>query len=112
MAIPVIDMANLNGEDRSLIVAQIDNACKEYGFFQFLNHGIPHSLLDRVKRVCSENYKLAREQKFREAFPVKMLNSVLLEAKNNNWDQPKTIENVDWEDVITIQHMEETYLWP
>eukprot|EP01018_Ginkgo_biloba_P006766 Gb_20200 [translate_table: standard] len=64
MAIPVIDMANLNGESRAITMAQIENACQEWGFMQLLNHGIPTTLLDSVKKVCSENYKPTREKMF------------------------------------------------
>eukprot|EP01018_Ginkgo_biloba_P007269 Gb_08184 [translate_table: standard] len=112
MAIPVIDMANLTGESRAITMAQIENGCQEWGFMQLLNHGIPTTLLDSVKRVCSENYKLIREKEFSESFPVKMLNNALVEAANNGSTEPKKLDNVDWEDVFVINYMQESYVWP
>uniref|UniRef100_A0A0D6QX66 aminocyclopropanecarboxylate oxidase n=1 Tax=Araucaria cunninghamii TaxID=56994 RepID=A0A0D6QX66_ARACU len=113
MAIPVIDMSNLNGKDRKNIMAQIARACEEYGFFQLVNHGIPHPLMDRVKHVCSENFKLEREQKFlTESLPVKTLNKALVESANGSSAEPKKIDNVDWEDVFEILYDQKEYEWP
>jgi isopenicillin N synthase-like dioxygenase len=39
MAVPVIDMKKLlNGEERELTMAKIQNACQEWGFFQVILH--------------------------------------------------------------------------
>jgi len=34
MAVPVIDMKNIDGADREIIMAKIANACEGPGFFQ------------------------------------------------------------------------------
>ncbi|KAH9304111.1 hypothetical protein KI387_008515 [Taxus chinensis] len=110
MAIPVIDMANLNGEGRVDIMCQIAKACETPGFFQLLNHGISHSLMDSVKKVCSENYKLTREKNFGQSLPAKMLNHAMMAEANG-----KTcgeIKNMDWEDVFQINDMEASESWP
>ncbi|XVE95542.1 hypothetical protein REPUB_Repub02eG0106600 [Reevesia pubescens] len=73
MAIPVIDFSKLNGEERAKALAQIANACKEWGFFQLVNHGIPEELLERVKKVSSEFYKLEREENFNNSKLVNLL---------------------------------------
>ncbi|KAI8004813.1 1-aminocyclopropane-1-carboxylate oxidase [Camellia lanceoleosa] len=65
MAIPVIDFSKLNGEGRAKTMAEIANGCEEWGFFQLVNHGISEELLERVKKVCSECYKLEREEDFK-----------------------------------------------
>ncbi|KAH9304098.1 hypothetical protein KI387_008502, partial [Taxus chinensis] len=104
MAIPVIDMAN-----SSNIMAQIATACETTGFFQLLNHGIEHSLMDRVKEVCKENYKLNREGKFNESLPVRKLNNLRLEQLNGN---NSTECDIDWEDIFTIEHLQKTDSWP
>ncbi|XP_043720733.1 1-aminocyclopropane-1-carboxylate oxidase 5-like [Telopea speciosissima] len=97
MAIPVIDFSKLDdGEERSKTLSQIANGCEEWGFFQLVNHGISEELLERVKKVCSECYKLEREETFKNSKPVKMLND-LVEGKSN-----EKLENVDWEDVFTL----------
>eukprot|EP01018_Ginkgo_biloba_P040685 Gb_20201 [translate_table: standard] len=41
-----------------------------------------------------------------------MLNNALVEAANNSSTEPKKIENVDWEDVFLMNHMEESCVWP
>ncbi|XVF36979.1 hypothetical protein REPUB_Repub19eG0105500 [Reevesia pubescens] len=91
MAIPVIDFSKLNGEERAKTLAQIANACEELGFFQLENHGIPEELLERVKKVSSEFYKLEREENFKNSKLVNLLD-----------ETGEKLENVDWEDVITL----------
>ncbi|KAJ1387377.1 Oxoglutarate/iron-dependent dioxygenase [Sesbania bispinosa] len=103
MAVPVIDFSKLNGEDRAKTMAQIANGCEEWGFFQLTNHGIPEELLERVKKVASEFYKLEREENFKNSSTVKLLND-LAEKKGNG-----KLEHVDWEDVITLLDDNE---WP
>lgn len=70
---------------------------------QLVNHGIPEELLERVKKVCSEFYKLEREEGFKDSRPIRLLNE-LVEKKSGD-----KLENVDWEDVITLVDDNE---WP
>ncbi|XP_027090814.1 1-aminocyclopropane-1-carboxylate oxidase 5-like [Coffea arabica] len=105
MAIPVIDFSKLSGEERAKIMAQIANGCEEWGFFQLVNHGISEELLERVKRVASEYYKLEREEGFKTSAKVKMLNE-LVEKKSSD-----RLENVDWEDVFLLSDDNENE-WP
>ncbi|XWS25085.1 hypothetical protein CRYUN_Cryun27aG0040800 [Craigia yunnanensis] len=98
MAIPVIDFSKLNGEERAKTLAQIANACEEWGFFQLVNHGIPEDLLERVKKVSSEFYKLEREENFKNSKLVNLMD-----------ETGERLENVDWEDVITLSDDNE---WP
>ncbi|KAL4022761.1 hypothetical protein IC575_016506 [Cucumis melo] len=103
MAIPVIDFSKLNGEERAKTLAQIANGCEEWGFFQLVNHGIPEELLERVKKVSSECYKVEREESFKSSKPVKLLND-WLENKSG-----EKLENLDWEDVFLLHDDNE---WP
>ncbi|OMP05428.1 Oxoglutarate/iron-dependent dioxygenase [Corchorus olitorius] len=98
MAIPVIDFSKLNGEERANTLAQIANACEEWGFFQLVNHGISEEVLERVKKVASEFYKLEREENFNKSKLVSLLD-----------ESGEKLENVDWEDVITLLDDNE---WP
>ncbi|KAJ6735870.1 OXOGLUTARATE/IRON-DEPENDENT DIOXYGENASE [Salix viminalis] len=70
---------------------------------QLMNHGIPEDLLERVKKVCSEYFKLEREETFKNSTAAKTL-SYLAGKKNG-----EKLENVDWEDVITLLDNNE---WP
>ncbi|KAK9162398.1 hypothetical protein Syun_003300 [Stephania yunnanensis] len=105
MAIPVIDFSKIEseGEERAKTLALIANACEEWGFFQLVNHGIPVELLERLKKVSSQCYQLEREEGFMNSMPVKLLNE-LLEKKSE-----EKLEDVDWEDVFTLQDDNE---WP
>lgn len=46
-SVPVIDIKQLNRPDR---LAELDTACREWGFFQVINHGIPQSAIDKVMK--------------------------------------------------------------
>ncbi|GFP84299.1 1-aminocyclopropane-1-carboxylate oxidase 5 [Phtheirospermum japonicum] len=96
MAIPVIDFSNLDGEERAKTLAQIAHCCQEWGFFQLINHGISEELLEKVKKVASECYKLEREANFKKSKPVQLLNEVIKKKSDEK------IENVDWEDVFLL----------
>ncbi|KAJ4734166.1 1-aminocyclopropane-1-carboxylate oxidase [Rhynchospora pubera] len=100
MAIPVIDFSKLDGKERTEVLAQIANYCEEWGFFQLVNHGIPVELLERVKKVSSECYKL-REEGFKNSEPVQKMNKMLEEEAAGSTAQ--RLNDVDWEDVFTLQ---------
>ncbi|CAL9147016.1 unnamed protein product [Musa hybrid cultivar] len=106
MAIPVIDFSKLKGKQRAETLAQIANGCEEWGFFQLVNHGIPVELLDRVKKVCSECYRL-RAKGFKGSKPVQLLNKLV--EKEGEAADVKRLDNVDWEDVFLLQDDNE---WP
>ncbi|CAO2834247.1 unnamed protein product [Amaranthus hypochondriacus] len=103
MVVPVIDFSKLDGEEREATMAEIHNGCQQWGFFQLVNHGIPMELLERVKKVSSECYKLEREENFKNSKPVTMLNEIL--EKNNGGK----LEGMDWEDVFLLTDDNE---WP
>ena len=65
---------------------------------QLVNHGIPDELLEGVKNVSSEFYELEREENFKNSKLVNLLN-----------ETGEKLENVDWEDVITLLDDNE---WP
>ncbi|KAL2251669.1 protein DOWNY MILDEW RESISTANCE 6 [Sesamum indicum] len=60
--IPVID---LGCKDRSLIVRQIGDACREYGFFQVINHGVSKAATDKILGVAHEFFGLPVEEKMK-----------------------------------------------
>nr|GMC72909.1 protein DMR6-LIKE OXYGENASE 2-like [Ipomoea batatas] len=46
--LPLVDFAQLLGPNRSHVVNSIAKACKEYGFFQLINHGIESDTIRRM----------------------------------------------------------------
>lgn len=67
---------------------------------QLVNHGIPVELLDRVKKVCAECYKL-REEGFKESKPVQMLKEMV--DREGEGLAVNELDDMDWEDVFTLQ---------
>ncbi|OEL22999.1 1-aminocyclopropane-1-carboxylate oxidase [Dichanthelium oligosanthes] len=101
MAIPVIDFSKLDGPERAETMAAIAAGFEDVGFFQLVNTGIPEELLERVKKVCTDRYKL-REQDFQESNPVVKALAELVEKEGEGLT-PRKIKNMDWEDVFTLQ---------
>jgi len=64
--IPVIDMGLLleeNDDCRRKEMEKLAMACEEWGFFQVVNHGIPCSLMDRMKGITREFFLLPLQEK-------------------------------------------------
>lgn len=64
--IPVIDMEGLCSGDEALrrrTAAMIDEACREWGFFQVVNHGVGHELMARCREAWREFFQLPLAEK-------------------------------------------------
>ncbi|KAI5059071.1 hypothetical protein GOP47_0025390 [Adiantum capillus-veneris] len=66
--IPVIDVgaavsAGVNPAARRALLAQVKHACQEWGFFHVANHGIPLSLIHRLRQASKEFFQLPSEVK-------------------------------------------------
>ncbi|XP_047048757.1 1-aminocyclopropane-1-carboxylate oxidase-like [Lolium rigidum] len=101
MAIPVIDFSRLDGDDRAAAMAEIAAGFEEWGFFQLVNTGIPDELLERVKKVCNDCYKL-REEGFNTSNPAVKALAALVDEEGEGLAMRK-VEGMDWEDVFTLQ---------
>lgn len=67
--IPLIDFEHISGEDqvlRETVLKNLSEACREWGFFQVVNHGIDHELMKSAKEVWREffNLPLAVKEEF------------------------------------------------
>ncbi|XP_019460642.1 PREDICTED: protein SRG1-like isoform X4 [Lupinus angustifolius] len=60
--IPVIDMNKLLYEEATEL-EKLDHACKQWGFFQLINHGVNPSLVENVKKDVQEFFNLPMEDK-------------------------------------------------
>ncbi|XP_027352280.1 probable 2-oxoglutarate-dependent dioxygenase At5g05600 isoform X2 [Abrus precatorius] len=64
--IPVIDLKHLSGEDQVLrdeVLRHVAEACRKWGFFQVVNHGVSHELMKSVKELWREFFNQPLEVK-------------------------------------------------
>ncbi|KAE8099195.1 hypothetical protein FH972_017197 [Carpinus fangiana] len=100
--IPIINLQNLFSDDQSLCeetLGLISQACREWGFFQVVNHGVSHELMRRVREVWREFFHLP------------------IEAKQEYANSPSTYEGygsrlgvekgaiLDWSDYFFLHYM-------
>ncbi|KAG5517123.1 hypothetical protein RHGRI_037772 [Rhododendron griersonianum] len=60
--LPIIDMEKLLSGDH-MELKKLDTACKEWGFFQLIDHGVSSTLLEKVKLEINEFFNLPMEEK-------------------------------------------------
>ncbi|KAJ6718934.1 1-AMINOCYCLOPROPANE-1-CARBOXYLATE OXIDASE-like protein 4-LIKE [Salix purpurea] len=64
--IPTIDISGLEDSNRrSAVVDKVGRACREFGFFQVVNHGVPLEVLDRTIGSIKGFHELPTEEKMR-----------------------------------------------
>ncbi|XP_031393856.1 protein SRG1-like [Punica granatum] len=62
--VPVIDLQKLtSGDSVDSELQRLHHACKEWGFFQLINHGMSDSLLEDVKSGILEFFNLPMDEK-------------------------------------------------
>ncbi|XAR66643.1 Codeine 3-O-demethylase [Bertholletia excelsa] len=63
-SVPVIDLRSLlSGDQMETELERLHSACREWGFFQVVNHGVSSSLLEEFKREITEFFRLPMEEK-------------------------------------------------
>ncbi|KAF5943964.1 hypothetical protein HYC85_018041 [Camellia sinensis] len=64
--IPIVDMQQLlMDEATDFKLEKLHSACKEWGIFQLVNHGVSSLLVEKLKYEIEEFYKLPSEEKMR-----------------------------------------------
>ncbi|KAK2359078.1 1-aminocyclopropane-1-carboxylate oxidase [Trifolium repens] len=91
---PVVDMKNLNTEEKASTMEIIKDACEKWGFFELVNHGISIELMDTVEKLTKENYKKLMEQRFKE----------MVASKGLEFTQSE-INDLDWESTFFLRHL-------
>nr|DAD23495.1 TPA_asm: hypothetical protein HUJ06_024958 [Nelumbo nucifera] len=91
---PIINMEKLNGEERAATMEILKDACENWGFFELLNHGISHELMDTVERLTKGHYNKCLEQRFKDSVATKALEGV-----------QKEITDMDWESTFFLRHL-------
>ncbi|KAI3845867.1 hypothetical protein MKW92_044580 [Papaver armeniacum] len=64
--VPVIDLLNFLSAEPELELERLHSACKEWGFFQVVNHGVDNILFENVKSEVEgfgQQFVLSEEQK-------------------------------------------------
>ncbi|KAK7275808.1 hypothetical protein RIF29_16932 [Crotalaria pallida] len=64
--IPTIDFSQLtsaNPNERSKAIQQLGDACRDWGFFMLINHGMPETLRDELLRGSQSFFDLTEEEK-------------------------------------------------
>ncbi|KAI3689961.1 hypothetical protein L2E82_47933 [Cichorium intybus] len=64
-SIPLIDLQDLYGPNRSHVVHQIGRACRDNGFFQVKNHGVPESTIANMMEIAREFFRLPEEERLK-----------------------------------------------
>ncbi|KAJ6973337.1 hypothetical protein D5086_026861 [Populus alba] len=109
MEFPVISMEKLNGEERAATMEKIKDACENWGFFELLNHGIPHEFLDTVERMTKEHYKKCMEQRFKEMVASKALEGVQTEIKDLDWESTFQLRHLPKSNIAEIPDLDDEY---
>ncbi|KAF6171665.1 hypothetical protein GIB67_042180 [Kingdonia uniflora] len=73
MHIPTIDLSKFSGENINSYqfnreLSKLAASCKEWGFFQVINHGIEREILESIEKVATEFFMLPLEEK--QKFPM------------------------------------------
>ncbi|KAI3891989.1 hypothetical protein MKX03_035030, partial [Papaver bracteatum] len=66
VTIPVIDFSFLtsgSSDQRCKIIEDLRNACRDWGFFMVVNHGVPQSLKKDLIDMCMNFFDLSPEEK-------------------------------------------------
>ncbi|KAH9293924.1 hypothetical protein KI387_040874, partial [Taxus chinensis] len=66
--IPIIDMGIFSGDSdlcRKKEMEKLEIASQQWGFFQAVNHGIPGSLMEKMKETVKEFFELPLEEKLK-----------------------------------------------
>lgn len=106
---PVINMENLNGEERAATMENIKDACENWGFFELVNHGISHELMDTVEKLTKEHYKKCMEQRFKEMVASKGLEAVQSEINDLDWESTFFLRHLPTSNMSEIPDLEEDY---
>ncbi|KAL5571199.1 hypothetical protein UlMin_020796 [Ulmus minor] len=106
---PVISLEKVNGEERKTILEQIKDACENWGFFELVNHGIPHELLDTVERMTKEHYRKCMEQKFKELVASKGLDAVQAEVNDMDWESTFHLRHLPASNISELPDLDDEY---
>ncbi|CAJ1950569.1 unnamed protein product [Sphenostylis stenocarpa] len=109
-SIPIIDLHDLDGPNRSKMVQNIAHACQHYGFFQIVNHGIPEEVVTKMVNVSKEFFGLPESERLKNYSDDPSKTTRLSTSFN-----VKTEKVSNWRDFLRLHcHPLENYIleWP
>nr|BAR72291.1 Aminocyclopropanecarboxylate oxidase [Nicotiana benthamiana] len=106
---PVVNMELLNTEQRAATMEKIKDACENWGFFEVVNHGICHELLDTVEKLTKGHYKKCMEQRFKEMVASKGLEAVETEIKDLDWESTFFLKHLPVSNISEVPDLEDEY---
>ncbi|KAK8541662.1 hypothetical protein V6N13_137744 [Hibiscus sabdariffa] len=106
---PVINMEKLSGEERAATMDQIKDACENWGFFEVMNHGIPHDFMDTVERLTKEHYKKCMEQRFKELVASKALEGLQAEVTDMDWESTFHLRHLPQSNIAQVPDLSDEY---
>ncbi|KAL3616226.1 hypothetical protein CASFOL_039616 [Castilleja foliolosa] len=90
--IPVIDLSAHDYSPSAGLIAKIGDACRDWGFFQVINHGVPSKCRRNVESAAKKFFELPKEEK----------NKVVRDKENpfGYYDSEHTKNVRDWKEVF------------
>ncbi|RAL39516.1 hypothetical protein DM860_003049 [Cuscuta australis] len=106
---PIINLEKLNTEERAATMAQIKDACENWGFFEVVDHGISVELLDRVEKLTKEHYKKSMEERFKEMVASRGLDAVQNEINDLDWESTFFLKHLPSSNISQVPDLEDDY---
>ncbi|XP_055823944.1 1-aminocyclopropane-1-carboxylate oxidase 4 [Solanum dulcamara] len=106
---PIINLEKLNGAERSNTKEMIKDACENWGFFELVNHGIPHEVMDTVEKLTKGHYKKCMEQRFKELVASKGLEAVQAEVTDLDWESTFFLRHLPVSNISQVPDLDDEY---
>nr|ACX71872.1 ACC oxidase 1 [Lithospermum erythrorhizon] len=108
-AFPIINLEKLNGDERGATMEMIKDACEKWGFFELVNHGISHDLMDTVERLTKGHYKKSMEHRFKEMVASKGLDAVQAEINDLDWESTFFLKHLPLPNISEVPDLDDEY---
>ncbi|PIA38109.1 hypothetical protein AQUCO_02800036v1 [Aquilegia coerulea] len=106
---PIINMENLNGEKKGTTMEIIKDACENWGFFELVNHGISHDLMDKVEKLTKDHYKRCMEQRFKELVASRALEGIETEVNDMDWESTFFLRHLPESNIFEVPDLDDEY---
>ncbi|KAJ8568550.1 hypothetical protein K7X08_028083 [Anisodus acutangulus] len=106
---PIINLEKLNGSERANTMEIIKEACENWGFFELVNHGIPHEVMDTVEKMTKGHYKKCMEQRFKELVASKGLEAVQAEVTDLDWESTFFLRHLPVSNISQVPDLDDEY---